>query len=128
MHKFRAVRRSVMRIIFNDRTHRYAAMQRGRHGTFRRSDIFMAEGLAALWRKAWPRRRTPRVRHGSICEVITMLNLVVTLLIIALIAAVLGFGGIATAAVGIAKIVFFVALLLFLIAALFGTMRGPRTL
>jgi uncharacterized membrane protein YtjA (UPF0391 family) len=57
-----------------------------------------------------------------------MLNLVVTLLIIALIAAVLGFGGIATAAAGIAKIVFFVALLLFLIAALFGMMRGPRTL
>ena len=54
-----------------------------------------------------------------------MLNLVVTLLIIALIAAVLGFGGIAIAAVGIAKIVFFVALLLFLIAAVFGTMRGP---
>jgi uncharacterized membrane protein YtjA (UPF0391 family) len=35
-----------------------------------------------------------------------MLSLVVTLLIIALIAAVLGFGGIAGAAVGIAKIVF----------------------
>ena len=42
-----------------------------------------------------------------------MLSLVVTLLIIALIAAVLGFGGIAGAAVGIAKIVFFVALVLF---------------
>jgi len=35
-----------------------------------------------------------------------MLSLVVTLLIIALIAAVLGFGGIAGAAVGIAKAVF----------------------
>jgi uncharacterized membrane protein YtjA (UPF0391 family) len=57
-----------------------------------------------------------------------MLNLVVTLLIIALIAAVLGFGGIAMAAVGIAKIVFFVALLLFLIAALAGMLRGPRAL
>jgi uncharacterized membrane protein YtjA (UPF0391 family) len=57
-----------------------------------------------------------------------MLNLVVTLLIIALIAAVLGFGGIATAAVGIAKIVFFVALVLFLIAALAGTLRGPAAL
>jgi uncharacterized membrane protein YtjA (UPF0391 family) len=54
-----------------------------------------------------------------------MLNLVVTLLIIALIAAVLGFGGIATAAVGIAKIIFFVVLLMFLIALLAGTMRGP---
>lgn len=57
-----------------------------------------------------------------------MLNLVVTLLIIALIAAVLGFGGIAFAAVGLAKIIFFIAILLFLIAALGGMMRGPRTL
>jgi uncharacterized membrane protein YtjA (UPF0391 family) len=57
-----------------------------------------------------------------------MLNLVVTLLIIALIAAVLGFGGIAFAAVGMAKIVFFLALLLFLVAALAGMLRGPRAL
>ena len=57
-----------------------------------------------------------------------MLNLVVTLLVIALIAAVLGFGGIAFAAVGMAKIVFFLAMLLFLVAALGGMMRGPRTL
>lgn len=55
-----------------------------------------------------------------------MLNLVVTLLIIALIAAVLGFGGIAFAAVEIAKIVFFVALLLFLIALVFGAVGGRR--
>jgi uncharacterized membrane protein YtjA (UPF0391 family) len=55
-----------------------------------------------------------------------MLNLVVTLLIIALIAAVLGFGGIASASVGLAKIVFFVAILLFLIAAVFGTLGGRR--
>ena len=53
-----------------------------------------------------------------------MLGLVVTLLIIALVAAVLGFGGIAFAAAEIAKIVFFVALVLFLIALLFGAMRG----
>jgi uncharacterized membrane protein YtjA (UPF0391 family) len=39
-----------------------------------------------------------------------MFNLVVTLLIIALIAAVLGFGGIAFAAAEIAKVIFFVAL------------------
>jgi uncharacterized membrane protein YtjA (UPF0391 family) len=57
-----------------------------------------------------------------------MLNLVVTLLTIALIAAVLGFGGIAIAAVGIAKIVFFVALSLFLIALVAGTLRGPAAL
>jgi uncharacterized membrane protein YtjA (UPF0391 family) len=55
-----------------------------------------------------------------------MLNLVVTLLIIALIAAVLGFGGIAFAAVGIAKVVFFVLLLFFLIALVFGAIGGSR--
>jgi len=55
-----------------------------------------------------------------------MLNLVVTLLIIALIAAVLGFGGIAGAAVEIAKVVFFVALVLFLIAALTGVLGRGR--
>jgi uncharacterized membrane protein YtjA (UPF0391 family) len=52
-----------------------------------------------------------------------MLNLVVTLLIIALIAAVLGFGGIAGAAVGIAKLVFFVAIILFLVSAVAGLVR-----
>jgi uncharacterized membrane protein YtjA (UPF0391 family) len=53
-----------------------------------------------------------------------MLSVVVTLLIIALIAALLGFGGIAGAAVGIAKIVFFVALVLFVISLIVGGMRG----
>jgi uncharacterized membrane protein YtjA (UPF0391 family) len=53
-----------------------------------------------------------------------MLSLVVTLLIIALIAAVLGFGGIAGAAVGIAKIVFLVALVLFVLSLIAGGMRG----
>jgi uncharacterized membrane protein YtjA (UPF0391 family) len=55
-----------------------------------------------------------------------MLNLIVTLLIIALIAAVLGFGGIASAAVGIAKIIFFVVLVFFLIALVFGAIGGVR--
>jgi uncharacterized membrane protein YtjA (UPF0391 family) len=53
-----------------------------------------------------------------------MLSLVVTLLIIALIAAVLGFGGIAGAAVGIAKLVFFVAIILFLVSAVAGLVRA----
>ena len=55
-----------------------------------------------------------------------MLNFVVTLLIIAIIAAVLGFGGIAGTAVELAKIVFFVALLLFVVAAVFGAIGGSR--
>ena len=51
-------------------------------------------------------------------------NLVITLPIIALITGVLGFGGIAGAAVGIAKIVFVVALVPFLISLIAGGMRG----
>jgi len=53
-----------------------------------------------------------------------MLSLVITLLIIALNAGILGFGGIAGAAVGIAKIVFFVALVLFVISLLTHGLRG----
>jgi uncharacterized membrane protein YtjA (UPF0391 family) len=53
-----------------------------------------------------------------------MLNLVITLLVIALIAAVLGFGGIAGAAVGIAKIIFYIAIILFLISLITGFARG----
>jgi uncharacterized membrane protein YtjA (UPF0391 family) len=52
-----------------------------------------------------------------------MLNWVVTFLIIALVAAVLGFGGIAGAAVEIAKVIFFIAILLFLVTLVLGMMR-----
>jgi uncharacterized membrane protein YtjA (UPF0391 family) len=47
-------------------------------------------------------------------------------LVIALIAAVLGFGGIAGSAIGIAKILFFVFVVLFVLSLLFGGLRrGP---
>ena len=55
-----------------------------------------------------------------------MLNWVITFLIIALVAGLLGFGGIAGASVEIAKIVFFVAIVLFAVSALVGLMRGGR--
>jgi uncharacterized membrane protein YtjA (UPF0391 family) len=57
-----------------------------------------------------------------------MLGWALTFLIIALIAALLGFGGIAGFAVEIAKIIFYVAIILFLISAVFGLLRGraPR--
>jgi len=67
------------------------------------------------------------VEHQHRKRDIAMLNLVVTLLIIALIAAVLGFGGIAGTAVELAKIVFFIALVLFLVAAVAGVLRPGRT-
>jgi uncharacterized membrane protein YtjA (UPF0391 family) len=53
-----------------------------------------------------------------------IMSLVITLLVIALIAGILGFGGIAGTAIGLAKIVFFVALVLFLVSLLFGGFRG----
>ena len=52
-----------------------------------------------------------------------MLNWVVTFLIIALVAAVLGFGGIAGAAVEIAKVIFFIAILLFLVTLVMSMVR-----
>jgi len=53
-----------------------------------------------------------------------MLGWALTFLIIALIAAVLGFGGIAGFAIEIAKIIFFVAIVLFVISAIFALIRG----
>jgi uncharacterized membrane protein YtjA (UPF0391 family) len=53
-----------------------------------------------------------------------MLGWAVTFLVIALIAAVLGFGGIAGVAIEIAKIIFFVAILLFVISVVYGLVRG----
>jgi uncharacterized membrane protein YtjA (UPF0391 family) len=53
-----------------------------------------------------------------------MLSWVVTFLVVALIAGILGFGGVAGASIEIAKIIFFVALLLFLVSAVVGLARG----
>jgi uncharacterized membrane protein YtjA (UPF0391 family) len=53
-----------------------------------------------------------------------MLGWALTFLIVALIAAVLGFGSIAGLSIEIAKIIFFVAIVLFAISALFGLIRG----
>jgi uncharacterized membrane protein YtjA (UPF0391 family) len=53
-----------------------------------------------------------------------MLGWALTFLIVALVAAVLGFGGIAGVSIEIAKIIFFVAVVLFLISAIVGIVRG----
>jgi uncharacterized membrane protein YtjA (UPF0391 family) len=53
-----------------------------------------------------------------------MLSWAITFLVIAIIAAVLGFGGIAGTAAGIAKILFFVFLVLFVVSLIFGRGRA----
>jgi len=58
----------------------------------------------------------------------TMLGWAITFLIIALVAAVFGFGGIAGTAVEIAKLIFFVAIVLFAISAVIGLLRGRSPL
>jgi uncharacterized membrane protein YtjA (UPF0391 family) len=57
-------------------------------------------------------------------EVFAMLGWVVTFLIVALIAGILGFGGVAGASIEIAKIIFFIAVVLFVVSALVGVARG----
>ena len=54
-----------------------------------------------------------------------MLSWAITFLVIALIAADLGFGGHAGTAVGIAKIIFFVFLVMFIVAMIFGRRTPP---
>ncbi|WP_417679686.1 DUF1328 domain-containing protein [Roseibium sp.] len=55
-----------------------------------------------------------------------MFGWAITFLIVALIAAVLGFGGIAGTAVSLAKLVFFVAIILFAISLVYGLITGRR--
>jgi uncharacterized membrane protein YtjA (UPF0391 family) len=57
-----------------------------------------------------------------------MLGWVITFLVIALIAGLLGFGGIAGASIEIAKIIFFIALVLLLVSAVVHVSRGRRVL
>jgi uncharacterized membrane protein YtjA (UPF0391 family) len=53
-----------------------------------------------------------------------MLQMAAVFFVIALIAAVFGFGGIAAGAVEIAKILFFVFLIMFIVTLVMGIMRG----
>jgi uncharacterized membrane protein YtjA (UPF0391 family) len=57
-----------------------------------------------------------------------MLGWALTFLVIALIAAALGFGGIAGASAGIAQILFFVFIALFVIAMIMRALRGQPPL
>ena len=53
-----------------------------------------------------------------------MLGWMVTLVIVALIAGVLGFAGLAGASIHLAKLIFFVAIVLFLMSAIVSLIRG----
>ncbi len=76
--------------------------------------------MKALWHVDRIREYRSGQRTCNPQPIITMLSWSLTFLIIALIAAALGFGGIAGTAVGIAKILFFVFIVLFLLSLIFG--------
>jgi uncharacterized membrane protein YtjA (UPF0391 family) len=76
-------------------------------------------GERTFFPNTWLARRNAINRKGF-----DMLGWALTFLVVAIIAAVLGFGGIAGMAVEAAKIVFFVAILLFAISAIVGLVRG----
>ena len=66
--------------------------------------------------------RGDRRRHQRLEA--SKLRWAIAFLIIALVAAVLGFGGIAGVAIDIAKLIFYVAIVLFAIAAIVALMQG----
>jgi len=55
----------------------------------------------------------------------TMIGLAITFLILAIIAGILGFAGLVLAAAGIAKFLFFIFLVLFLISLIWGHKKHP---
>jgi uncharacterized membrane protein YtjA (UPF0391 family) len=54
-----------------------------------------------------------------------MLYYALVFFVVAIVAAVFGFGGIATASAGIAKVLFFIFLVLFIVSLVAGGMRRP---
>jgi uncharacterized membrane protein YtjA (UPF0391 family) len=75
--------------------------------------------FAAAWVVGAEAAHAPRCIQERI-----MLGWAVTFLIVALVAALFGFGGIAAVAVDAAKIIFFVAIILFVISAVVMLIRG----
>jgi uncharacterized membrane protein YtjA (UPF0391 family) len=63
-------------------------------------------------------------REQQLIEGRAMLSWVVTFLVVALIAGILGFGGVAGVSIEIAKAIFFIAIVLFLVSAVVGLVRG----
>jgi uncharacterized membrane protein YtjA (UPF0391 family) len=78
-----------------------------------------AWGLDARHKNKAKLRLTPAITPGSTPKVSVTK-------IVAIIAAVFGFGGVASAAAGIAKVLFFIFLVVFLVALVLGLMGGRR--
>lgn len=77
--------------------------------------------------KRSPMQRRQRMAVAGIIlvtkGVIAMLYWALVFLVVAIVAAVFGFGGIATAAAGLAQILFFIFLVVFIVSLVFGLLR-----
>jgi uncharacterized membrane protein YtjA (UPF0391 family) len=80
-------------------------------------------------RRNWRGRNAFTLRGPPGCENKfggrTMLSWAITFLVLAVVAALFGFGIIASAFAGIAQIIFFVFIALFVLSLLFGAVRTP---
>ena len=90
--------------------------------------MFASVQIGALRERSLHARPVPQLiaarEFRSANEESLMLHYAVVFLVIALVAAVLGFGGLAGASVGIAKILFLVFIVLFVVSLLLGRRRG----
>jgi uncharacterized membrane protein YtjA (UPF0391 family) len=73
------------------------------------------------------RRNGGLIEPGIFRLEVFMLYWAMVFLVIALVAALFGFGGIAVAAAGIAKVLFSIFLVLFLVFLVISLFRGPRS-
>jgi uncharacterized membrane protein YtjA (UPF0391 family) len=91
--------------------------------TGRSPPVFYTEIIAAVGVAITTKPRRQRRRGPQWVQEFTMLHYAVVFLVVALIAAVLGFGGIAAGAAGIAKILFVVFLIMAVVSFIFGYRR-----
>src|SRR5215475_1990406 len=108
------------------------AAARGRITSFPQCFWRVSAGIDWRGRRSWQ----SSMEHSTAIDVLrastveeneTMFGWALTFLIVALIAAVLGFGGIAGFAVEIAKLIFYVAIVLLVISVVVGLIRGRTT-
>jgi uncharacterized membrane protein YtjA (UPF0391 family) len=95
---------------------------RGRIGNVLHRDPAYADGGAAALHADCRHRSTAGAAITTL-EGVVMLHYAVVFLVIALIAALFGFGGIAASAAGIAQILFFIFIVLAIASFLLGTFR-----
>lgn len=76
-------------------------------------------------RESWALLGVVRIPDSALKEILVMLYWAAVFLVIAIVAALFGFGGIAGASASIAQVLFFVFLILFIVSLIF---RGPRAI